>query len=123
MRQVKALSFLLILVISLSTARAADKGTPATRSTQLRSAIAQRGSGAFSMIAPVNKTDAPLLVRMDRGQRIELSPFAGVCFTIRTYKVERTERLREDENGTPEYSTCQAGSNYRIRSADGSTSK
>jgi hypothetical protein len=103
---------------------AADNATPVAASGQFRLAVVQPGSNAFSLIAPAGRPDESLIFfRMGRGQRIQLIPFAGVCFTMRTYKVKPAERLRDNESGAMGYSTCQIGSNYRIRSADDPPSK
>ena len=116
MRRVKLLRFLLIFALPLGTAMAAEDGTAA--SGQSRVPMIQTGSGMLSLIAPSGNSDASVLRRMGRGQRIELSPFADVCFTIRSYKVKPAERLRDNESGTIGYSTCQMGSNYRVRSVE-----
>jgi hypothetical protein len=41
-----------------------------------------------------------------------------VCYTMRSYKVKRTERLADNENGGRGYSMCEMASSYRVRSAD-----
>jgi len=43
-----------------------------------------------------------------------------VCYTMRTYKVKRTERLTDRERSLRGYSTCEMAGNYRLRSADAS---
>jgi hypothetical protein len=40
-----------------------------------------------------------------------------LCYTMRTYKVKRTERLADDESGMRGYSTCELAKNYQVRSA------
>lgn len=58
------------------------------------------------------------------GQALVLNPYAGVCFTMRTYKVKNTERLQDNFNGGfQEYSTCRMGSDFRIRTAVAPASK
>jgi hypothetical protein len=42
---------------------------------------------------------------------------------MRSYKVKRAERFRDDESAVTAYSTCQLGANYNVRSAGGSTPK
>jgi hypothetical protein len=119
MKLVKLFSFLLTLAACVGTVMAADNATSAAALGQFRIPIVQNGSGASSLITPTSNADDAVILRMgSRGQPIELSPFAGVCFTMRTYKVKPTERLRDNESGTTEYSTCQMGSNYKIRPAD-----
>lgn len=41
------------------------------------------------------------------------------CLKLRTYKVARTERLREGDTGRRGYSTCQWASDYQVQSAVG----
>lgn len=40
-----------------------------------------------------------------------------LCYTMRTYKVKRTERLSDNESGRRGYSTCELAKNYQVRSA------
>ena len=42
-----------------------------------------------------------------------------VCYTMRSYKVKRTERLDDNQSGLRGYSTCEMASSYRLRSAEG----
>jgi hypothetical protein len=123
MHLIRPLSFLLTAVVFLGTAMAADNLPSAATTGQCRIPTVQSGSGAPSRVVLDGKTDAPFIKYMRAGQRIDPNPLADTCFTMRTYKVKPTERLRENESGSTEYSTCQMGSNYRIRSADGPTSK
>lgn len=44
---------------------------------------------------------------------------SATCGTMRMYKVKRTERLAEGDNGMRGYSTCEIFSNYQVRSAVG----
>lgn len=121
MRLVKLLSFLLTFAVFLGAAMAADNPTSAAASGEYRIPIVPSGSGTFSMTS--RNDDASSIVRLDRGQRVELNPLAGVCFTMRTYKVKPTERLQDNDTGLRGHSTCQMGSDYRVRSVDGPTSK
>jgi len=41
-----------------------------------------------------------------------------VCYTMRSYKVKRTERLADNESEHRGYSTCERASGYHVRSAD-----
>ena len=50
--------------------------------------------------------------------RTGINPDANVCFTMRSYKMKRTERLANNEHGLTGYSTCAMGSSFRLRSAD-----
>jgi hypothetical protein len=44
---------------------------------------------------------------------------ATVCYAMRTYLVKSRERLPENESGFRGYSSCQFGSGYHLRSANG----
>src|SRR5690242_9799802 len=44
-------------------------------------------------------------------------PGDRVCYTMRSYKVKRTERIKDDESATRGYSTCELASSYHMRSA------
>jgi hypothetical protein len=46
-------------------------------------------------------------------------PSENYCLKLRTYKVKRQERFSDNESGFRGYSTCQAVSNYQVRSAVG----
>jgi hypothetical protein len=41
-----------------------------------------------------------------------------VCYTMRSYKVKRTERLGDSQSGVRGYSTCEMASSYRLRSTE-----
>jgi hypothetical protein len=41
---------------------------------------------------------------------------ANLCYTMRSYKVKRTERLNDNESGVTGYSTCEMASTYKLRS-------
>jgi hypothetical protein len=43
---------------------------------------------------------------------------ANVCYTMRSYKVKRTERLNDNESGVTGYSTCEMASTYKLRSTE-----
>jgi hypothetical protein len=124
MNSVKLLGFLLLSVVFVSAAMAADKATSAAASDQPRLSIAQTDSGAVSLAAPSYES---VIAQLDRtkhvDRRVNLNPLAGVCFTMRSYKVKRTERFRDDESAATAYSTCQVGLGYTVRSVDGATLK
>lgn len=119
----KPLGVLFTSVVCLGTAMAAENVTSATAPGQDRIFLVQEGAGTFSMTAHSGMPDNAYVFRTERGQRVELNPRAEVCFTMRTYKVKPTERLREGESGSMGQSTCQMGSNYKVRSADIPASK
>ena len=115
----KPLSFFLISISFLGTAVAADDAGSVETSRQHRISGVQSDSEAFPVAAPGVPTNPMVTVWMgSHRKRIDLDPFAGVCFAMRTYKVKPTERLRDNESGSRGYTTCQMGSNYQVRSAD-----
>ena len=71
----------------------------------------QLGLSAFSLPDGVK-------AQRTRRTRTGINPDASVCFTMRSYKVKRTERLVNNENGLTGYSTCEMESSFRLRSAD-----
>jgi len=121
MNLLKPLSILLLTsIVFLGTAMAADNEPPAGASEGFR--IVQSGPGTFSQTAPDSKVDDSVRGLMKpSGRRGELGPLAGVCFTMRTYKVKPTEHFRDNESGWAGYSTCQMGSDFRVRSVHGPT--
>ena len=45
------------------------------------------------------------------------TPLASGCYTMRIYKVQRTERLQDGDTGRRGYSTCEPGSDFQVRTA------
>lgn len=41
----------------------------------------------------------------------------GLCYTMRMYKVKRTERVADNQSASRGYSTCELAKNYQFRSA------
>jgi hypothetical protein len=117
---------LLLVAISIS-AVAADKpvNTPSKSVADADPLLASASPLPFSVTMPRNSwlggtTDGDLLER----ERIEGGTFSvselngDVCYTMRSYKVQRTERLKVNQTGLRGYSTCQRASAYQIRSAE-----
>ena len=42
----------------------------------------------------------------------------NVCYTMRSYKVKRTERLAANASGVTAYSTCEMPATYKLRSTE-----
>jgi hypothetical protein len=124
MNSAKLFGFLLLSTVFVGTAMAADKTTSDAASEQFGIASGQADSGAVFLAAPSYGLVVPQLDRSKRSERrVELSPFAGVCFTMRSYKVKRSERFRDDKSASTAYSTCQMGSIYNVYSAGDPTAK
>lgn len=57
--------------------------------------------------------------RFDTRDGLSLANVHGdVCYTLRTYKVKPTERIRDHENPLQGYSECEMASDFHIRSAE-----
>jgi hypothetical protein len=74
------------------------------------------GPGQFGL--PVLSLTDSVKARRIGQTRIGINLDASVCFTMRSYRVKRTERLANNEHGLTGYSTCEMGSSFRLRSAD-----
>ena len=114
------LSFLFTALVFLGSTTATDHATSAAAYRLSRILDSQSTHGTFFYIASSGKLNAAARAGLGHPP-ILLSPFAGVCFTMRTYKVKPTERLQDGEIGLRGYSTCQMGSKYGVRSADDSS--
>jgi hypothetical protein len=94
----------LFLALVASGAIAADnneKASPATISND-----AKLSAGVYSGLDLSTETKSRTQTNDD------------VCYTMRTYKVKRTERLTDRQRGRRGYTTCEMAGNYRLRSAD-----
>ena len=124
MNLMKLTGFFLLSMVFVSAAMAADKAPSAASPEQPRISLAETGSDAVFSVAPPYEFLIPRLDRTNRSdRRVNLNPLAGVCFTMRSYKVKRTERFRGDGSAAMAYSTCQLGSGYNVRSAGDTTAK
>ena len=106
--------FLFAALVFLGSSPAAGHSTYSTDSLGLRMLMVQSAPGEVYRIAPGGNVQVPVF---RPGQPLLLNPYAGVCFSMRTYKVEHTEKLQDNFNGTRGYSTCRMGSDYRVRTA------
>lgn len=118
---------LCLCLVSISiTAVAADEhanassGSPAAENPLLQSTNPVPDTTALTNPFPQDKADSGLLgPQKARSESYSLSDLNGdVCYTMRSYKVKRTERLTDNQTGLRGYSTCETASSYRIRSAE-----
>jgi hypothetical protein len=124
MRFSKLFFSLLILSFALGVSRCA--GAADNQTSPVSDPKYQLQGGLFSEnVAGPGQFGLPLLSLADsvKARRIGrtrtgVDSNASVCFTMRSYKVRRTERLANNENGLAGYSTCEMGSSFRLRSAD-----
>ncbi len=72
-------------------------------------------------IKPAAKSGALELRAPQLGVESRANANESVCYTMRSYKVKRTERLDDNQSGVRGYSTCEMASSYRLRSAEGNT--
>lgn len=48
---------------------------------------------------------------------LALTPLAAGCYTMRIYRVKRSERLQDGDTGRRGYSTCEPGRDFQVRTA------
>ena len=76
-------------------------------------------TGPQKLVFEPNAQDRVPLARFRTQSRHSLADVSGdVCYTMRTYKVKPTERIRDRENFFQGYSECEMASNFQIRSAE-----
>ena len=86
-------------------------------------AVADKTSHAADLALPTpydNDKSATTAGEGWRGPFFNSDTMRGeVCFTLRTYQVERAERFSDERRSKTSYTTCQVGSRFRFRSAVG----
>jgi hypothetical protein len=95
--------FLALVATGATAADNNEKASPATVSNE-----AKRSGGVYSGLNLTTETESRTQTNDD------------VCYTMRTYKVKRTERLTDRQRSLRGYATCEMAGNYRLRSADAS---
>jgi hypothetical protein len=111
----KPLFFLLLISLLISEvslcAKAADKLSPSLDSQS----YASHQNSAQSERFDVTRHQSGLLISPG-GDLV--AGDANVCYTMRSYKVKRTERLAANESGVTGYSTCEMAATYKLRSTE-----
>ena len=119
----RPLFFVLLVVLSVATAFAADE------KPQSQSSIAQQNQTPDPGLFGRDGNDRPAsdLFFFKGEPRLNFTalvehPRSAVlnprdCYTMRMYKVKRKEHFTDGENGLRGYSTCELASNYQMRSA------
>ncbi len=103
-------------------------GAPVLALAWLPTAIAADQDSAAGLLNPNRQDQAIVLRGFDAGRPLlgasDGVPLADkdVCYTIRSYKVKPTERIKDDESMAAGYSTCEMSWAYRIRSAGATVS-
>lgn len=49
--------------------------------------------------------------------RWNIAPLSAGCYTLRVYKVKRTESVKDGESASRGYSTCEPGLQFQVRTA------
>jgi hypothetical protein len=76
-------------------------------------------TGPQNLVFEPNAQDRVPLARFRKRPGRSLADVNGdVCYTMRTYKVKPTERIRDRENLFQGYSECEMASSFQIRSAE-----
>ena len=122
MTSARPLFLLALLVAVTSSAMAADEAAQAKTSSESREGFAttfiaaEQGSGPssgliFAEAKPRDSNQVPAMM-------VPLAKLDdGVCYSMRMYKVKRTEHLQDGKSASRGYSTCELASNYQFRSA------
>jgi len=95
-----------------SRATATSLQTPAHAQTfdDLYAQVLARMHSTAGLAPDVRRINIPLM-------------FAAGCYTMRIYKVKRTEHLRDDDSGLRGYSTCEPGRQFQVRTATATSSR
>lgn len=74
---------------------------------------------ANAAVASLSSQTASPVLATDRSPsaRPKLDPLNSGCFTMRVYKVKRTESVKDGESATRGYSTCEPGFQFQVRTA------
>jgi hypothetical protein len=84
-----------------------------------RSRLPLPGAESYNFVVAPDARDRAPLARFKTGQGLSLAEVQGdVCYTMRSYKVKETERIRDHESLFRGYSECEMASNFQIRSAE-----
>lgn len=100
-------------------------------STSAHSAVSNKGPAniqagaasadlALQLLRQSRTGDQPVTFwRLDPGATLRLSPnaLAAGCYTMRIYKVKRSERLQGGDTGRRGYATCEPGGEFQVRTA------
>jgi hypothetical protein len=85
-----------------------------TQGTFTRGPFAQRFLEQAGLLPSTEVTGADLVdPSVERATGLKDS----TCYTMRMYKLKRTERLSDGETGVRGYTTCERASSYQYRSA------
>lgn len=74
-------------------------------------------AGSHDLVLAPDARDRVPLARTRHGRNLA-DVNGDVCYTMRSYKMKPTERIRDQENLFRGYSECEMSSSYQIRSAD-----
>lgn len=120
----KQLLAALVVILAVSVLAVAQDSTSA-RSTQSSKVT----TNVQTAPAPA---DATLQLRQSRvpsqpivswhiepGETLRLTPnsLAAGCYTMRIYRVARSERLQDGDTGRRGYATCEPGGDFQVRTA------
>jgi len=84
-----------------------------------RSQLLFPGAGSHDLVLAPDAQDRAPLARFRSRTALNLADVNGdVCYTMRTYKMKPSERVRDHDNLFRGYSECEMASRYQIRSAE-----
>ena len=118
------LFFLLAGMTTVGYSQAKPQTSPTSTDNQIFELAESNSNQSVlpNLTDPFSKPDASSGTLQLVAPEVGVESRADVCYTIRSYKVKRTERLTDNQDGVRGYSTCEMASSYRLRSADSKAS-
>lgn len=116
------LGTLVLIFASLAPALARDSTSAHSQSNNgqanIQSAPPSAGV-ALQMLRQSRTGNHPTNWRLEPGATLRLTPntLAEGCYTMRIYKVKRSERLQDGDTDSRGYSIFEPGSNFQVRTA------
>ena len=117
------LRILAIALVSISGFASAQE-LGASQSSSLDTALAEHSAAAASPVLnlplfPARRDGLEFVLPTDHTQAAssQLIPLNSDCYTMRVYRVKGTERVKDGENTSRGYSTCEPGLRFQVRTA------
>ena len=119
----RLLATLVLIFAGLAVAIAQDSTSgPSTQPTKGQANIQSAPPSAdvaLQMLRQSLTGDRMTTWRPEPGETFRLTPYAlaAGCYTMRIYKVKRSERLQDGDTGRRGYATCEPGREFQVRTA------
>ena len=121
----KQLLATLVVILAVSVLAVAQDSTSArsTQSSKVTTNVQRVPVSADSVLQFLRQSRVPsqpiVSWHLEPGATLRLAPnaLAAGCYTMRIYRVKRTERLQDGDTGRRGYSTCEPGGEFQVRTA------